>query len=132
MNNGAIIEIGVLRGGTGALIKKPIPSPKDAVIAAERFGVKLSSHRSKEITPEMIDAYDIITAMETWQLNSLRKGFPNFQKNSFCFRFLIQLYPLKRPVFTDIISRIPMVEGLMSLQNASRDLRDVFWYYLKR
>lgn len=67
----------------GLIVKKPIPSPKDAVIAAESFGVKLTSHRSKEITPEMIDAYDIIIAMETWQLNSLRKGFPNFQEKFF-------------------------------------------------
>lgn len=67
----------------GLIVSKSISSPKNAIIAAERFGINLSPHKSKEINIEMINTYDMIIAMETWQFHSLRKRFYTYKNNLF-------------------------------------------------
>lgn len=64
----------------GIDVSQPLPSPKEAVLAAESFDVQLDSHRSRRINQDMIESFDMIIAMETWQFNNLKKSFPDFHK----------------------------------------------------
>ena len=64
----------------GLDVSQPLPSPKEAVLAAESFDVQLDSHRSRRINQNMIESFDMIIAMETWQFNNLKKSFPDFHK----------------------------------------------------
>ena len=64
----------------GLDVSKSLPPPKEAILAAEKFGVHLNGHRSRRITQEMVDSFDMIIAMETWHFRSLRKSFPQHKK----------------------------------------------------
>jgi len=40
------------------------PSPLDAVTAARKHGVELSGHRSKRVTPSLVEAADVVVLMD--------------------------------------------------------------------
>jgi protein-tyrosine-phosphatase len=63
-------------------------SPPDAVAAAEALGVDMHSHISRPLTPQLVDHYDIILAMETWHVQSMKEKYPQ-NSNKF---FLLPLY----------------------------------------
>ncbi len=50
--------------------------PVDAVEAARAFGVSLDDHRPQALTPELIEAHDVVVVMESVQLDHLRMTYP--------------------------------------------------------
>lgn len=67
----------------GLQVSKPLPPPKEAILAAESFGIQLNSHKSRKITKEMLESFDMIIAMETWQVQAAKKAFPNYKEKIF-------------------------------------------------
>jgi protein-tyrosine phosphatase len=67
----------------GLHVSRPLPPPREGVLAAQGFGVQLDGHRSKRIDEEMADRFDMIIAMETWQFHALRKAFPVCRHKAF-------------------------------------------------
>ncbi len=70
-------------GSAGLHAGRPLPSPANAVEAARAFGIRLDGHRSKGVTPELMESYDMVLAMEPWQLQTLREGYPQFMDKVF-------------------------------------------------
>ncbi|MBE9572723.1 MAG: hypothetical protein IMF11_19020 [Proteobacteria bacterium] len=67
----------------GLNVSRSTPPPKEAILAAESFGVQLNGHRSRGINREMIESFDMIVAMETWQLQALKKSFPKYKDKAY-------------------------------------------------
>jgi protein-tyrosine phosphatase len=63
----------------GLEVSKSLPSPPEAIFAAKRYGVHLGDHRSENITLSLVEANDMILAMETSQFIRLRNSFPQFR-----------------------------------------------------
>lgn len=60
----------------GIVVEQPEGCPRETLIAAERFGIDLSGHRSRRIDQGLVAESDMIFAMEAWQFTRLRKLFP--------------------------------------------------------
>jgi protein-tyrosine phosphatase len=75
-------------GSAGLHVSKPIASPDDAVQAALRFGVNLESHRSQSISLELVEAYDMVIAMEAWQYAVLRSSYQHHHEKLFLLPLL--------------------------------------------
>jgi len=67
----------------GLEVSQPSSPPQEAVQAAESFGIRLKGHRSRRISREMIESFDMIIAMETRQFRALKKSFPKCQNKVF-------------------------------------------------
>lgn len=72
----------------GLQVSKALPPPQKALTAAREFGVSLERHQSKEISREMAGSFDMVIAMEVWQLEVLRRLLPQ-RKDRF---FLLPLF----------------------------------------
>ncbi len=53
------------------------PSPVEAVLVAEKIGLDLSHHRSRDIGNCDLESADLILAMEYWQFRELAESFPH-------------------------------------------------------
>jgi protein-tyrosine phosphatase len=62
----------------GIRVWKPDKPPAEAIISAKHFGVELQGHKSRLISYEMMESYDMIIVMETWQFKYLRNLFLEF------------------------------------------------------
>lgn len=60
----------------GIDVSAPNPPPAAAVSAAQQFAVQMTDHRSQPLTNAMMQGADAILVMEIWQLNQLKKQFP--------------------------------------------------------
>ena len=82
---------GITEAGTfysaGLEVSGPLPSPKEAVLAAEKFGLQLNGHRSRGLTQEMVESFDMIIAMEAWHFKALRKAYPKHNHKFFLLPF---------------------------------------------
>lgn len=78
----------------GLRVSHPRESPREAVEVAKRFGVRLDGHVSQPITAELVEAHDVIVAMEVAHLKALRSSFPRFAER-------IVLLPLFDPSGAD-------------------------------
>ena len=67
----------------GLEVSRAMPPPQEAIVAAKRFGITLDGHRSKRISREMAESFDIVIAMEAWQLQALRRLFPQYSDRFF-------------------------------------------------
>jgi protein-tyrosine phosphatase len=72
----------------GLEVSRAMPPPVEALIAAREFGVTLDDYRSKRISREMVRSYDMVIAMEAWQLEVLKRLLPQ-RKDRF---FLLSLF----------------------------------------
>lgn len=79
---------GITFGSAGLHVSKPISSPDDALQAALRLGVNLDSHRSQSISLELMEAYDMVIAMEVWQYAILRSSFQQHHNKLFLLPLL--------------------------------------------
>lgn len=79
---------GMTFGSAGLHVSKPIPSPDDAIQAALRYGVNLERHRSQSISLELVEAYDMVIAMEAWQYAVLRSSYPHHHEKLFLLPLL--------------------------------------------
>lgn len=59
----------------GIHVRSPESCPRETVEAAERFGIDLSGHKSRQIDAELVAGADMVFAMEAWQAGHLRKAF---------------------------------------------------------
>jgi protein-tyrosine phosphatase len=60
----------------GIVVGQPEGCPRETLGAAERFGIDLSGHRSRQVDQGLIIEANMIFAMEAWQFTRLRKLFP--------------------------------------------------------
>ncbi len=67
----------------GIEVSQSEPSPKDAIIAAEAFGISLHRHGSIPINGAHCRNADMILVMEVRQLARMRRDFPQFQDRVF-------------------------------------------------
>ncbi len=65
----------------GLQVSTSLTSPKEVLDAAESFGIKLNSHKSRRITKVIAESCDMIIAMESWQVINLRELFPYLNDN---------------------------------------------------
>lgn len=71
-------EMGVgdlMVASAGLHVRDPLPPPKAACRAAEKFGIGLEGHRSRGVSLDQVASYDVVVAMEAWQLIALRRLF---------------------------------------------------------
>jgi protein-tyrosine phosphatase len=62
----------------GIIVDEPETSPTEAVLSAENFGIDLRQHRSKPVSYVLMESYDMIVTMETWQHKHMKKLFLEF------------------------------------------------------
>ena len=62
-------------GSAGLHVSNPMPAPAHAIQAAKQYGLDLEKHRSQSISEAMIEKYDMIVAMEAWQLIEVKSRF---------------------------------------------------------
>ena len=67
----------------GLEVSQPSPPAEEAVLVAESFGIQLDGHRARRIEREMMESFGMIIAMETWQFQTLKKLFPDYQNKIF-------------------------------------------------
>ena len=67
----------------GIVVEQPQGCPRETLVAAERFGIDLSGHRSRGIDQGLVAEADMVFAMEAWQLRRLRKIFPRQKEKMF-------------------------------------------------
>ena len=84
----------------GLIVPISEKSPPEAVSAAKWLGIDMNSHKSQSLTSELVKGYDIIFAMEAWQLRQMKKIFPQYLEKF----FLLSLFdperpPDKKPIF---------------------------------
>lgn len=60
----------------GLEVSGAFPPPQEAILAAREFGIALDIHRSKRISREMLESFDMVIAMEPWQLQVLARFYP--------------------------------------------------------
>lgn len=75
-------------GSAGLHVRRPLPSPDNAIEVAKRFGVDLEDHRSQPISSDLVESYDMIVAMEVWQYAELRSSFPIHREKMFLLPLL--------------------------------------------
>jgi protein-tyrosine-phosphatase len=63
----------------GIHVEEPKKPPSEAIASAKRFGIELQGHKSRPINYDLLESYDMIVAMETWQYKYLRKLFLEFE-----------------------------------------------------
>ncbi len=64
----------------GLKVRVSNPPPSLAIEVARQFGVEIGNHRSSRITREIVEASDVIVAMDSKQFRCLRQAYPD-QKN---------------------------------------------------
>jgi protein-tyrosine phosphatase len=80
---GAEMPAGSLFSSAGLEVTEPEESPKEAVQAGRNCGIHLRDHRSVRVTAPMIEAADMVFAMEVRQLKELRRRFPAYRQRLF-------------------------------------------------
>lgn len=64
----------IVFGSAGIRVSDPLSPPEGALRAAERFGVDLTSHRSRPISEALAASWDMIVVMEVWHLDAVRSA----------------------------------------------------------
>lgn len=67
----------------GIHVELPKFPPLEAIVSASKFGIDIHDHQSREINYTMIEECDLITVMEAWQYNYLRRIFKEFRSKIF-------------------------------------------------
>lgn len=72
----------------GYFPKSGRPSPENALIAASKFGIKMTTHQSTEISSEAIDNSDLILVFDLENYFTVRSQFPQARKKTFMLGWL--------------------------------------------
>jgi protein-tyrosine phosphatase len=67
-------SVHVESAGLGALVGKPA-DPLAQELLRER-GLDLSAHRARQLTPDMLRAFELILVMEAWQVREVERQVP--------------------------------------------------------
>ena len=119
----------------GILVESPKMPTEEAIVTAMNYGIDLKGHRSRLINYRMMESYDAITTMETWQYKYLRKIFQEFTEKIFLLPLfcnnkdtldIYDNYNIKDPYgknFTDYDECFRRIEGCVSglLSNIERN-----------
>lgn len=62
----------------GIFVGEPETPTPEAVLSADNFGIDLRQHRAKPVNYLLMDSYDMIVTMETWQYKQMKKLFLEF------------------------------------------------------
>lgn len=73
------------------------PADRTAALVAAESGIDLSKHRARQLTGELIDAYDVILLMEHTQLDELCARFPFASYKAFLFSQWIGAIDIEDP-----------------------------------
>ena len=85
----------------GIFVENQETSPEEAIIAAKLFGVDLGYHKSNNIISELMNSYDLIVVMETWQYKNLRNKYIKFKDKI----TLLPLFEINREISLDSYSQ---------------------------
>jgi protein-tyrosine phosphatase len=66
------------------------PSPTEVVAAASAVGLDVSGHRSRQVTPELLDDADLVVAMAREHVRSVAVMLPGVFNRTFTLRELIR------------------------------------------
>ena len=67
----------------GIVVETPQGCPRDTLVAAEKFGIDLSRHQSRQVDRKLVEESDMIFAMEVWHFRRLRALFPKQREKIF-------------------------------------------------
>jgi len=104
----------------GLEVSRSMPPPKEAIMAAETFGIQLNGHRSRRLSHKMVESFDMVITMEVRQFRVMQKAFPKHRDKI----FLLPLFDsmgrrkLKRCARYNI--RDPYGENLAAFQDCFR------------
>jgi protein-tyrosine-phosphatase len=82
-----ILNVRVTSSGIGAMVG--MPATPFAVEAAKNWGVDISGHRARQLTPKMIEEADLILAMAPEHVQDILRKKPDALKKT----FLIKAFP---------------------------------------
>jgi protein-tyrosine phosphatase len=82
-------NLDIMFGSAGVYVPSPTSCPEYATQAAKQFGLNLENHRSQPISLKLVEAYDMIVAMEGWQYTWLRAAYQDHQQKVFLLPLLI-------------------------------------------
>ena len=92
---------GMRLSSAGLIVPVSEKSPAEAVATAKELGVDMHSHMSRPVTLELVQEYDIILAMEAWQVQKMKKQYPKYLRKF----FLLPLFDPARPPRAEAISQ---------------------------
>jgi len=75
------------------------PAAEGTLRVLEKKGITLNDHRSKMVTEEMLNAYNLILTMEKGQKEALKIEFPGISKRVYLLSEMVnQLYDISDPI----------------------------------
>ena len=77
------VQDSVVFASAGIHVESPMQPTATAIDAAIQYGVDLKDHLSKSISYNMMESYDMILTMESWQQIYLNKLFAEFSDKIF-------------------------------------------------
>jgi protein-tyrosine phosphatase len=90
----------------GLEVKRPLPPPPAALLAAEAFQIALNAHMSQALDAGMLKAGTAVVAMEAGQVVRLRQAFPRFRASI----LLLPLYDPENGKSTDVYNRYHLTD----------------------
>jgi protein-tyrosine phosphatase len=69
------VRVTVASAGIAALVGRPA-DPEAQELMAER-GLDLSAHRARQLTPDLLRAFDLVLVMEAWQQRAVEAVLPS-------------------------------------------------------
>lgn len=71
---------------SGGLLEGGEPSPADLVEVARRHGIDLTGHRSRQLTPELLDGADLVLGMTKTHVRDISVMHPKAWPSTFTLR----------------------------------------------
>jgi protein-tyrosine phosphatase len=91
----------------GIVVGEPQGCPQETLVAAKKFGIDLSGHRSRRIDQGLVAGADMIFSMEAWQFTRLRKLFPQHKERIFLLSLFEENPPKRSETFSILNIRDP-------------------------
>lgn len=107
--------------GTWAIEEEPV-APRAEVVLAE-MGISAANHRSRGVTWEMLDSFNLILTMERGHKEALKTEFPDLAN---------RIYLITEMVDMQYDIRDPIGGSLEDYRDAARELEQIFTLGLDR
>jgi protein-tyrosine phosphatase len=76
-----------------------VPATPNAATVVEELGMSLDEHLSQKVTPELMEAYDLILTMESNHQEALLVEFPSFREKVFMLSEMVgERYDILDPI----------------------------------
>jgi protein-tyrosine phosphatase len=93
-----------------------LPAAKKTRIVLADRGIDINNHRSRLITAEIINEFDLLLVMESNHKEALRLGFPNFES---------RIYMLTEMIGDSYDIKDPIGGSLADFQDTARELESI-------